>query len=257
MSGDLEILATTPNAGPWQVLIVTDSLVEQKLLSGLLIKYRHRVTVANGSRDAHLKCSETRYDVVVLDPLLSDMDGSDFIRDIRIRQDGSQTMPIIVMSEDPTECDRCRQAGASACLTRPLRIAEFHESVLAARRPASPPGPPDPINSDFVDWQIALDAVGGRRDLLAELVTIFETEYPVTLSAIRAAIDGRDPSGLQMSSPQLKGCLRYFGRTTASELASTLEDIGRSGQIDGASSKLEPLAAAVQRLLPKLRLGPD
>jgi HPt (histidine-containing phosphotransfer) domain-containing protein len=153
--------------------------------------------------------------------------------------------------------DRCCQAGADACLSRPLQIAEFHDCIRAARCPNPAENPSARANSDAIDWQVALAAVGGRRDLLAELVDIFGTEYPTTLTAIRAAMDQQDAKALQMSAHQLKGCLRYFGTTTASELARALEEIGRSGQIDGAAQKFEPLVAAVQRLLPQLQRGPD
>ena len=243
-----------PDAGPWQVLVVSDSMVEQKLLAGLLSKHHHRPFVAHGARDALLKWSETEFDVVLLDPLLAEMHGSELVREIRRRELRDRLVPILVLSEDPNERARCETAGANACLTRPLQIEEFQRCVLAARQPAANRPPAKSV--DVIDWKVALDAVGGRRDLLAELVTIFEAEYPATLATIGSAIERGDAKTLQVSAHQLKGCLRYFGRTQAADLAGSLEDLGRSGTVDGAAGKLEPLDAAIQRLLPHLHRGP-
>ncbi len=122
-------------------------------------------------------------------------------------------------------------------MTRPLQIDEFHKQCRSARQSAS--RSVDSLDStlaDVIDWNVALEAVGGRRDLLAELIEIFVAEYSTTLNAIRNAIDSGDAKALRMSEHQMKGSLRYFGKTAASELARRLEDLGRSGQVDGAQS---------------------
>jgi CheY-like chemotaxis protein len=246
---------SSPQAAPtWQILIVSDSAVEQKLLSGLFGKHQHRPFLAYGGRDALLKWSESEFDAVVLDPLLAEMHGADLVREIRQREAGKPPIPIIVLSEDPKERERCSTAGATACLGRPLRIDEFQECVLAARHSAVQRQETATIMP--VDWKVALDAVGGRRDLLAELISLFETEYPTTLATIGSAIGRGDAKTLQVSAHQLKGCLRYFGRTAAGELAAELENLGRAGTVAGADGKLEPLATAIRQLIPHLRQGP-
>lgn len=262
MNGEPASRKPSCSPGPWRVLLVTDSLVDQRLLAGLLNKHRHRVFTAGTGREALLEWSENQFDVVLIDAMLPEMDGAELVRNIRHQEESSQhnAVPIIILSEDEADRDLCCRAGANACLTRPMQISEFHACVVETQRSGevsdredSDAGEP---SRDRIDWQVALDAVGGRRDLLAELVQIFCDEYPMTLATIREAIERSDPKLLQLSAHQLKGCLRYFGPTTASEMAHSLEEIGRSGRIDGAATRIEPLSAAVKRLLPKLQEGP-
>lgn len=116
---------------------------------------------------------------------------------------------------------------------------------------------------DTIDWQIALDAVDGRRVLLAELIEIFFEEYPKLLSEIETAIEAESSLNLQRSAHTLKGCLRYFGESRAARLAKQLEDHGRDqkqheeqGQpttFDGCHDVLVELHAATETLIPELK----
>lgn len=243
------------SAGPWRILLVTDNVIDQKLLSGLLSKNHHRVFVAGSGQDALREWSESEFDVVLLDSLLSEMDGAELVSALRSREGSGRRVPILVLSDADVDCEVCLAAGADKCLSRPLQVGEFHECVRQTRqRDASKNG--DGLIADSVEWGVAMEAVGGRRDLLSEILEVFFSEYPTTLQAIQAAIERNDAKSLQLYAHQLKGSLRYFGETTACKLARNLEDFGRAGQVQDAASKLPQLSAAIQQLLPQLRQGP-
>lgn len=104
-----------------------------------------------------------------------------------------------------------------------------------------------------VDWDAALDAVDGRRDLLRELIEIFFLEYPTLLEQIRTAIGDADAAGLRLSAHRLKGCLRYFGQNRAAEFALQLELRGRDGRWDDVAAMSAGLQAALEQMLPSLR----
>lgn len=246
-------------SGPWNVLLVTDSLIDQRQLPALLVKNRHQVTLATNCHEALSFCENSRMDAVILDATLGEANSEQLIRGIRQLESrlGQTPVPIIALDDDGTCSDRHLLAGATACLTRPLQLAEFQDCVLAYRQEKPRGGIHNPTSSDEIDWKIALDAVGGRRDLLAELLEIFNEEYSATLVQIRGAIQDQDAKRLQMSAHQLKGCLRYFGPTTAASLSGELEDMGRSNQMEGASSLVQPLTEALERLAPQIRRGPD
>lgn len=251
------VSSTEPVFGPWHILLVTDSPIERKLLTGLLAKHAHRVFTATSAREAVLDWAENRFDVVLLDAMLTEMDGAEIAKGIRHHERGNgrskRPVPIVVLAEHEQDRERCRRAGVDLCLRRPLEVTEFNvriQDLLTRRIDQSPEV------VDRVDWHVAFDAVGGRRELLQELVEIFIVEYPKVLQAIDQAIQQGNAKGLQLSAHQLKGCLRYFGTTSASELARELEDMGRASHLEGAASRLPSLAAAVERLIPLLRAGP-
>ena len=104
-----------------------------------------------------------------------------------------------------------------------------------------------------VDWNAALDSVQGRDTLLLELVQIFVDEYPHMIERIDHAIATKDAQNLQIYAHGLKGSLRYFGETTAGNIAFKMEALSRAGDWQQAALHRPRLIEALERLLPDLR----
>ena len=105
----------------------------------------------------------------------------------------------------------------------------------------------------LIDWQAGLAATAGSPSLLCELIEIFLQEYPKHLAGIAEAIDDRSAKEMRRFAHTLKGCLRYFGESKASALASELETMGAGELFDGADLLLAELRTEVARLLPEMQ----
>lgn len=250
-----------PTAVPseaWSVLVVTEGRVEQRALATQLQRAGHRTHLVGNGREALLAWSESRFDVVLHDAILDELDGPGLVREIRRHDSPGSLTVIVTLGDSLPEREACRLAGASVVLSRPFQLDEFTAAVLAARRLAAEPTlSASSLPRTAIDWSVALAATGGRRELVVELVEIFHQEYPKTLAELRSAIEHRDPRALQRSAHQLKGCLRYFGTTPAGDLALALEQLGRSGTTTGAAEQVPPLLAAIDDLLPLLQHVPQ
>ena len=62
---------------------------------------------------------------------------------------------------------------------------------------------------------VALDRVGGDRELLKELMEVYRTECPRWLADIRGAISCGDAAGLCRAAHSLKGASSIFGAAEA------------------------------------------
>jgi signal transduction histidine kinase/DNA-binding response OmpR family regulator len=134
--------------GPGRVLVVEDDPAAREMIAKHLERAGWQVATAANGRLALAELAACTPTLVLLDLMMPEMDGFEFLRELRQRPQ-SRTVPVIVLTaKDLTAEDRRRLNGQvsevlqkSQCSTEEL----LHEirAVLAARRPAEPePGAP-------------------------------------------------------------------------------------------------------------------
>lgn len=104
-----------------------------------------------------------------------------------------------------------------------------------------------------LDWERALALVDGNRDLLVELIEIFEVEAPKLMAIIDASIQSGEMKELQRVAHMLKGNLRFFGDTAAKETAFRLEVKGRSADLADAAELAGTLRREMAPVMCELR----
>jgi CheY-like chemotaxis protein len=243
----------------WQVLVVTDNIIDRKLASGLLAKHGHQVSVAVDGAQAAQACQNGHFDLVVVDLFLRELNATELVRVIRDREKvAAKACAILAVATDANELEgQLQEFGLDGFLAKPLSIDQVNQWMDDWTRKHQPAVPSSEgcsgCTSNTIDWTDALEAVGGRRELLNDLIEIFFEEYPPTLAEIREAIDQQNVKQLQLSAHKLKGCLRYFGRSAACEKAQELEYLARNGTLSGAAGRLVELETAMSTLLPLLK----
>jgi HPt (histidine-containing phosphotransfer) domain-containing protein len=106
-----------------------------------------------------------------------------------------------------------------------------------------------------------LASLDGDHVLLQELATIFLSDYPERLAAIRSAVEQRDAGALQAAAHCLKGSAANFGAPEAVSAAERLESMGRSGDLAGVKDAFTDLTVRMTQLTGEMaglcRSGPD
>jgi len=111
-----------------RVLLAEDSLVNQRLMSGLLRFAGHTVDVVSNGREAVEACSAQAYDAVLMDVEMPVLDGRQAARAIRERErDRGGHVAIIALTAHRSEqnCAECLAAGMDAVLVKPVRLDEL------------------------------------------------------------------------------------------------------------------------------------
>ena len=243
------------------VLLAEDSLFNQRLAIGVLEQEGHTVVVANNGLEAIEAVQSGRFNVVLMDVQMSEMDGLEATAAIRKWEaEVGGHIPIIAMTAHAMKGDRelCLEAGMDGYIPKPVRANELFAAlrgVLAktGNVAGSPAAPPPPRAAFDIDLSDLLDNVGGKQSLLLELVNIFLDECPRNIAQMRQAIDNRDPGTLRLAAHTLKGSLRLFGAEHPASLAHALEELGKRETLDQANSELAKLERDVQHLLASLR----
>jgi signal transduction histidine kinase/CheY-like chemotaxis protein len=117
---------------PLQILLAEDNLVNQKLAVRLLERRGHCVTLASTGREAIAAFEKARFDLVLMDVQMPDMDGLEATMEIRARerQAGLHT-PIVALTAHALkgDRDRCVAAGMDGYINKPIEADRFIQVV--------------------------------------------------------------------------------------------------------------------------------
>ncbi|WP_432507486.1 response regulator [Kineococcus arenarius] len=267
--------AASPAAAPaargsaLRVLLAEDNAVNQRVAQLLLAKFGHEVdTVDNGLR-ALEAARASRYDVVLMDLHMPEMDGLQATRLIRSEVPGELQPRIIALTASVLSEDReaCREAGMDDHLTKPVRARELEDAlarVLSAVRDdpagawssqATGAPAPDARVPVTVPLEVAVRAriadLGGAdtdadRALFAQLLTSFVERAPGAVADLEDALASGDARELETRAHSLKGSAANLGAEVLAQLCADLEARARAGEAPIGRS-LEGLREEVER----------
>ncbi len=116
-----------------RVLVAEDNKINQVVAAGTLKKMGYVVDIVDGGSEAVAACLHTRYDAVLMDVMMPDMDGYQATALIRENEVvlGTAHVPIIGLSARAMDGDReiALAAGFNDYLTKPLRSPELAEAL--------------------------------------------------------------------------------------------------------------------------------
>ena len=206
-----------------------------------------------------------RYDLILMDVQMPEMDGLEAATLIRARENKTGThIPIIAMTAHAMKGDRerCLEAGMDGYVPKPVQGSALWNAmadVLGPTALATAAAKPSPrgdaaaeTNGEPVDWSRARKTVQGDEHLLRDVLGVLLEELPKMMRSIRSAIDARDHGELRRNAHMLKGSLAQCGAQPAADVACRLEQMAAAGQLDGADTAWEGLQAELARVEPVL-----
>jgi CheY-like chemotaxis protein len=115
-----------------RLLLAEDNAINQKLALRLLEKRGHAVTVVSTGKEALAALAEQRFDAVLMDVQMPEMDGFEATAAIRARErETGGHVPIIAMTAHAMKGDRelCLAAGMDGYISKPLQASELFEAI--------------------------------------------------------------------------------------------------------------------------------
>jgi CheY-like chemotaxis protein len=130
---------------PLEILVAEDNAVNQRLIKRMLEKMGHTAEVASTGKAAIEAWEEKRFDLILMDLQMPELNGFEATAAIREKEKDTETRtPIIALSAHAQQEveEECGEADMDGFLSRPLKLAELVATIemvgekARAQRPA-------------------------------------------------------------------------------------------------------------------------
>src|SRR5881296_2221166 len=240
-----------------QILLAEDNPVNQQVAMAMLVKRGHQVDVVSNGREAVDAVGARKYDVVLMDIQMPEMDGFAATEAIRALPQG-RTLPIIALTAHALsgERERCLERGMTGYLAKPFKAHDLFGAVegRAAATPDTAAAPPPPV--DLAAFRGTMREAGAEAAVDGILAT-FATTLPQRLEALAEAACGGAAEPIQRAAHAFKSAAATIGAHRLAQLLEEMEASARSGDVARAQSALPDVSSEAQTVLDHVRLAVD
>ncbi|MDE2600530.1 MAG: response regulator [Rhodocyclaceae bacterium] len=242
------------------VLLAEDNPLNQQVALAFLDAAGIQVTVVDNGRLAleHVEAEPQRYDAVLMDLQMPEMDGLEAT--LRIRQlPGCETLPIIAMTAAVMERDQqaCMEAGMNDFIAKPIEPERLIQRLCHWIRPqaasttsgapvvAAQPDLPDALlKRPDIDTTTAVHRMAGNRAIYLRLLR----DFAMQAGTLEARIAAADRGELSMLIHQLKSETGNLGLNRLSELCAALEPALNDAQAPMPTQDIAALRAGLRTM---------
>ena len=218
-----------------RILVVDDSKDNQFLIKAYLGSTRYRLVFADNGKIAVDKFKEARFDIVLMDLQMPEMDGytaSSIIREWETAEFLPPT-PILAVSAHDHEyqSERFINAKFAAYLVKPISPYDLRKAVLHHTQHIQAPKTDHPSSRAHSNQSI----IEKLESELAELVPEYLKNRKAEISELRRLVEKADYKKIETIGHRLKGNAKSYG----------FEELGKlGGRLETASKEKNPTHAA-------------
>ncbi|WP_458094461.1 response regulator [Roseomonas sp. WA12] len=171
-----------------QVLIVDDDPAIREVVRFALSRAGFETQEAADGAAGLAAARETRPDLIVLDVMLPEMDGTELCRALRASGGPAAAIPVLFLSSRDDEVDRVvgLEIGGDDYLTKPFSPRELVARVRAVLRRGAPAAPPPPpAETALRHGRLTLDPATARVSWDGQEVVLTATEFGLLRTLLR------------------------------------------------------------------------
>jgi PAS domain S-box-containing protein len=267
-----------------RLLLAEDNPINQEVTRGMVQKLGCSLDIVENGKEVLQALSRKRYDLVLMDCQMPEMDGYTATRIIRQKQERGEFGPgplgIVALTAHAMTGDReqCLDAGMDDYLRKPFTLEQLKqtlkrfldsgtlcgicpeiptgacpapEDLCAVAQPVAPPPPPC-LDRNVLDGIRSLQTED-MPDVFDKVLDIYMQKSPLLLDKLREAIYKQDPDAIEFAAHAFKSGNANIGAIEAAALCAELEQLGRAGRSDTAPEILARLETAYSCVLEALK----
>gem|GEM_PF-6078300 len=233
--------AAAPSSPVKDILVVDDYSPNRLLARHNIERNGYRCVTADDGPEAIALCGSSRFDLILMDLQMPDMDGFETARRLRLPGSLNQATPILALTANSrsTVAADCAKAGFAGVVEKPFFANSFRDElgrwlggVEAPPAAAVPPG----LSGIVAEF-------GGNQALAMAALRQFVRLGGGQLELIRQKLADGDLAALGREAHKLRGAAANLRAEALATAAKAVEEASRAGQ----SAGLEELCAELFR----------
>ena len=237
-----------------RVLIVDDISTNLYVAEGLLAPFQMLVDCALSGIEAVDLVQINRYDLVLMDHMMPDMDGIEATGKIRAlgeKDEYYKRLPIVALSANALSGMRVMflQSGMNDFLAKPIETAKLY-AMLEKWIPREKqekyvaggivPVPSPKVEIRGIDAEAGLSMTGGHFDNYLRVLDVYQRDCIERNKQIRDSLQKEDIDRFTTYVHALKSASASIGASSLSEQARKLELAGKQSNMDFIMENIEP-----------------
>ncbi|HWI03026.1 MAG TPA: response regulator, partial [Acidimicrobiales bacterium] len=219
---------------------------------GILRLLGYRADVASDGKEALDALERSRFDAILMDCQMPEMDGFAATREIRRREGADRHTPVIAMTAGVSDSDRdlCLSAGMDDFLSKPVKPRDL--GAMLARWVE----PPAEARGPVLDQEVLeeLRSLTPDGSLLADIVDTYLGTVPDHIAELGDAVAAGDAGAVHQCAHRLRGESSAVGALELARLCRSLEEHSITGRLDGAPVLVSAIESAFARVAGQLRV---
>ncbi|HEY6084863.1 MAG TPA: ATP-binding protein, partial [Nitrospira sp.] len=228
-----------------KILLAEDCIESQRVMRLYVNKTPHQLDCAETGAAVVERFKGDRYDLVLMDLHMPDMDGCEATRMIRAweLEHGRPRTPIVALTADgfAESKQKSLDAGCDDFVTKPIKmdmVLGILQRYAAATKPSQQPLPlnrPQPLSSD--------DALNAELHLLKPK---FIHNRHRDVSALRTAIDTVNYTEIEIIGHRIKGIAGSYGLHAMGAIGAALERAAKEHRLEHIVASVAELVEAIK-----------
>lgn len=263
---DPEIIELNTEIKDTKILVAEDMELNQLLLKTLLDDFGFECDIAANGKIAIEKLKKNRYDIVLMDLQMPEMNGFEATK--YIREELKLTLPIIALTADVTTVDvhRCKEVGMNDYISKPIDERLLYSKLVSViKKPVViiEQNTQDGVQTEkvqYVDLSYLSKLTKSNPKLMTEMIQAYLKQTPALISSMVSSYKTKDWALLKASVHKMIPSFYIVGihpefTQLALKIQNYAEQLELSVELNDLIGKLEQvLLQSVQELERELAL---
>lgn len=241
----------------FKILLVEDNPVNQKVASKILTQAGFQIDAVNNGREAYeTMLALARYDLILMDIQMPEMDGWTATQKIREIKGIGESIPIIAMTAHALigDRDKCLAAGMNDYISKPIKTDEFIALLDKWLNVGKIQGEPkkDIIKNESEDMSQVFDKAQfssmsmDDKEFQFDLISTFLADTSERITKLEDHFQNRDFTRGGAEGHTIKGASYALGANLLGDVAKALEFAGKESDLQEARQQIPRLKQAFE-----------